>query len=130
MIEYENNFIRDDLDNEEHYRLSLEAQSLLIQGRNQEARDLLQDIVRRTTTGHWTWFHLGVAETRLGDKAAAVAAFEAALLNKPGDEETHIQLGRLALRQFRWRSVWRHLLGGFKASKAADAKAEKSGEDA
>ncbi len=130
MIEYENNFIRDDLDNEGHYRLLLEAHSLLSRAKDQEARSLLQDLVRRTPTGHCTWFHLGVAEARLGDKKAAVAAYEAALLNKPGDEETHIQLGRLALRQFRWRSVWRHLLGAFKASKAADAKAEKSGEDA
>jgi tetratricopeptide (TPR) repeat protein len=130
MIEYGNNFIRGDLDNEEHYRLALEAQSLLIQGRNQEARSLLQDLVRRTPTGHCTWFHLGVVEARLGDKKAAVAAYEAALLNKPGDEETHIQLGRLALRQFRWRSLWRHARGAFKARKTADAKAEKSGEDA
>lgn len=121
MVESGGSFIRDDLDDEEHYRLSLQAYELLRERKNRQARDLLRRIVRLTPTGFEVWFYLGLAEIRLGDKRAARAAFEAALLNKPGDYNTCMLLAWLELRLFCWRALWRHFLCAFKASKAADA---------
>ena len=116
--------IRDELGESEYLRLAAESYELLRRREYREARDLLRRLVRLSPCGHEVWFYLGVAEARLGDKGAAVAAFEAALLNKPGDEETCVRLARLELRRLRWKAAWRHLRCAVRAATRAAADAD------
>src|SRR5580704_12578073 len=81
------NSVRDKL----NYALAL----LKLQGREEEAIKLLQEVQRRDPTLPHTWFNLGIYYKRQGDAQRAIAQFSGLLARAPDEAIAHYQLGTL-----------------------------------
>jgi tetratricopeptide (TPR) repeat protein len=74
-----------------NYALAL----LKVQGREEEAIKLLQEVQRRDPSLPHTWFNLGIYYKRQGDAKRAIAQFEGMLVRTPNEAIAHYQLGTL-----------------------------------
>jgi tetratricopeptide (TPR) repeat protein len=74
-----------------NYALAL----LKVQGREEEAIKLLQDVQRQDPSLPHTWFNLGIYYKRQGDAKRAIAQFEGMLARTPDEAIAHYQLGTL-----------------------------------
>src|SRR5580704_6541739 len=81
------NSVRDKL----NYALAL----LKLQGREEEAIKLLQEVQRQDPTLPHTWFNLGIYYRRQGDAKRAIEQFEGMLARTPDEAIAHYQLGTL-----------------------------------
>jgi tetratricopeptide (TPR) repeat protein len=74
-----------------NYALAL----LKVQGREQEAIKLLQEVQRQDPSLPHTWFNLGIYYKHQGDTQQAIAQFEGMLARTPDEAIAHYQLGTL-----------------------------------
>jgi tetratricopeptide (TPR) repeat protein len=74
-----------------NYALAL----LKVQGREEEAVKLLQEVQRQDPTLPHTWFNLGIYYKHQGDTQQAIAQFEGMLARTPDEAIAHYQLGTL-----------------------------------
>jgi tetratricopeptide (TPR) repeat protein len=74
-----------------NYALAL----LKVQGREEEAIKLLQEVQRQDPSLPHTWFNLGIYYKRQGDTKQAIAQFEGMLARTPAEAIAHYQLGTL-----------------------------------
>lgn len=74
-----------------NYALAL----LKVQGREDEAVKLLQEVQRQDPTLPHTWFNLGIYYKHRGDTQQAIAQFEGMLARTPDEAIAHYQLGTL-----------------------------------
>ena len=74
-----------------NYALAL----LKVQGREEEAVKLLQEVQRQDPSLPHTWFNLGIYYKRQGDAQRAIAQFEGMLARAPDEAIAHYQLGTL-----------------------------------
>jgi len=74
-----------------NYALAL----LKVQGREEEAIKLLQEVQRQDPALPHTWFNLGIYYKRQGDAPRAIAQFEGMLARTPDEAIAHYQLGTL-----------------------------------
>src|ERR1700735_4585333 len=74
-----------------NYALAL----LKVQGREEEAIKLLQEVQRQDPALPHTWFNLGIYYKRQGDTKQAIAQFEGMLARTPDEAIAHYQLGTL-----------------------------------
>jgi tetratricopeptide (TPR) repeat protein len=74
-----------------NYALAL----LKVQGREEEAIKLLQQVQRQDPTLAHTWFNLGIYYKRQGDTRRAITQFEGMLARTPDEAIAHYQLGTL-----------------------------------
>ena len=66
-----------------------------MQGREEEAVKLLQEVQRQDPTLPHTWFNLGIYYKHQGDAQRAIAQFEGMLARTPDEAIAHYQLGTL-----------------------------------
>jgi Flp pilus assembly protein TadD len=74
-----------------NYALAL----LKVQGREQEAITLLEEVQRQDPALPHTWFNLGIYYKHQGDAQRAIAQFEGMLVRTPDEAIAHYQLGTL-----------------------------------
>jgi len=74
-----------------NYALAL----LKVQGREEEAIKLLQEVQRQDPSLPHTWFNLGIYYKHQGDTQHAIAQFEGMLARTPDEAIAHYQLGTL-----------------------------------
>jgi tetratricopeptide (TPR) repeat protein len=74
-----------------NYALAL----LKVQGREEEAIKLLQEVQRQDPALPHTWFNLGIYYKRQGDTKQAIAQFEGMVVRTPDEAIAHYQLGTL-----------------------------------
>jgi Flp pilus assembly protein TadD len=74
-----------------NYALAL----LKVEGHEQEAVKLLQEVQKQDPSLPHTWFNLGIYYSRRGDTARAVAQFEGMVKLTPNEPIAHYQLGTL-----------------------------------
>jgi tetratricopeptide (TPR) repeat protein len=74
-----------------NYALAL----LKVQGREDEAIKLLQEVQRQDPTLPHTWFNLGIYYKHQGDTKEAIEQFEGMLARTPDEAIAHYQLGTL-----------------------------------
>jgi tetratricopeptide (TPR) repeat protein len=74
-----------------NYALAL----LKVQGREEEAIKLLQEVQRQDPSLPHTWFNLGIYYRRQGDAKRAIEQFEGMLARTPDEAIAHYQLGTL-----------------------------------
>jgi Flp pilus assembly protein TadD len=74
-----------------NYALAL----LKVQGREEEAVALLQQVQRQDPSLPHTWFNLGIYYKHQGDTQRAIAQFEGMLARTPNEAIAHYQLGAL-----------------------------------
>src|SRR5580700_11137478 len=74
-----------------NYALAL----LKVQGREEEAIKLLQDVQRQDPSLPHTWFNLGIYYKRQGDAKRAIEQFLGMLARTPDEAIAHYQLGTL-----------------------------------
>jgi Flp pilus assembly protein TadD len=74
-----------------NYALAL----LKVQGREEEAVALLQQVQRQDPSLPHTWFNLGIYYKHQGDTQQAIAQFEGMLARTPNEAIAHYQLGAL-----------------------------------
>ena len=68
---------------------------LKVQGREEEAVKLLQEVQRQDPSLPHTWFNLGIYYKHQGDTQQAIAQFEGLLARTPDEAIAHYQLGTL-----------------------------------
>jgi tetratricopeptide (TPR) repeat protein len=74
-----------------NYALAL----LKVQGREEEAIKLLQEVQRQDPSLPHTWFNLGIYYKHQGDTQRAIGQFEGMLARTPDEAIAHYQLGTL-----------------------------------
>jgi len=74
-----------------NYALAL----LRVDGREQEAVKLLEEVQRQDPSLPHTWFNLGIYYSRRGDANRAIAQFEGMIARTPDEPIAHYQLGAL-----------------------------------
>ena len=74
-----------------NYALAL----LRVDGREQEAVKLLEEVQRQDPSLPHTWFNLGIYYNRRGDAKRAIAQFEGMIARTPDEPIAHYQLGTL-----------------------------------
>lgn len=68
---------------------------LRVEGREQEAVKLLEEVQRQDPSLPHTWFNLGIYYNRQGDAKRAIAQFEGMIARTPDEPIAHYQLGTL-----------------------------------
>lgn len=74
----------------------------------EEARDVMRDVVSHPTQTPTPWFVLGRSEWKLGNRAAAAAAFERAAALYPYNQRAWFHLGQVSFAWGQWRRGFHH----------------------